>query len=157
WSRGDGDKLGDLQFASKTGEYFREHVELPFFEFHLKGKGDGKLAKAIVFETGTNRWRKYESWPPESALNELIFSDKGQLSVHAAGLQPAGTPGVDEFISDPAKPVPFIEQTLIGMPNDYMTRDQRFAERRPDVLTYTTPNLENDVTIAGPIDVELWV
>jgi putative CocE/NonD family hydrolase len=157
WSRGDGDKLGDLQFASKTGEYFREQVELPFFEFHLKGKGDGKLAKAIMFETGTNRWRKYESWPPNGATpTEYKFGPKQQL-LPTDWSPPANEGDSDSFVSDPSKPVPFIEQTLIGMPGDYMTRDQRFAARRPDVLTYTGPVLENDLTIAGPIDVELWV
>jgi putative CocE/NonD family hydrolase len=162
WSRGDGEKLGDLHFASKTGEYFREQVELPFFEFHLKGKGNGKLAKAVVFETGTNRWRKYDAWPPKGAvLTPLVPQWKRYLALGKEGYifdnGNIDDLGYDEFTSDPSKPVPFIEQTLIGMPNDYMTRDQRFASRRPDVLTYTTPVLENDVTIAGPIDVELWV
>ena len=65
WARDDGSKLGDVAFNSKTAEYYREKIELPFFEYHLKGKGDGKFPKAWVFETGTNVWRKFDAWPPE--------------------------------------------------------------------------------------------
>jgi hypothetical protein len=157
WSRGDGDKLGDLTFNAKTSEYFRENVEFPFFEFYLKGKGHDNLAKAVVFETGTNRWRKYDSWPPKGAVETAFrFAPQHQLIPIFAN-QPVESGNADAFVSDPAKPVPFIEQTLIGMPSDYMTRDQRFAERRSDVLSYTTPVLDRDVTIAGPIEAELWV
>jgi putative CocE/NonD family hydrolase len=163
WNRGDGDKLGDVSFAAKTGEYYREKIEFPFFERHLKGKADGTFPKAWVFETGTNRWRKFETWPPKEMTPtplhpagdwRLTF---GIATVRGELVPPPDPPGADEFVSDPAKPVPFIGKTDIGMTKEYMTADQRFAASRPDVLVYQTGPLVEDVTIAGPIEVELYV
>ena len=156
WAFGSGDKLGDVSFHVKTSEIYREQIELPFFEFHLKGKGAVKHAKAWMFETGTNRWQKFETWPPEGRIQSLILADDGRLLMKE-GLHPIGKPGFDEFVSDPAKPVPFINKTTLGMPAEYMTADQRFASTRPDVLVYQTPKLDADATIAGPIEVELFV
>lgn len=156
WSRQDGDKLGDVSFNAKTAEFYREKIEFPFFEFHLKGTGDGKLPKAWVFETGTNVWRKFDTWPPTDAKpTPYLFRPNGGLR-HAPHLD-VETEHFDEFVSDPAKPVPFINKTVIGMAQEYMTADQRFAASRPDVLVYQTPVLENDLTVAGPIEVELFV
>ena len=154
WAGGPGDTLGNLDFASKTGEYFREHIELPFFMEHLKGKGDGLKAKpdnatpkAWVFETGTNQWRRFDSWPSKtSAVHVLHFDAAGKLSMQAAKDM-----GFDEYVSDPEKPVPVTGEIGAGMPGDYMTYDQRFASRRPDVLVYETEPLEHDVTIVGPV------
>jgi putative CocE/NonD family hydrolase len=154
WSRGEGDRLGDLRFSSKTAEFFRDKIELPFFEYHLKGKGEAKYPKAWVFETGTNRWRKFDAWPPAGAKSkDLFLHPDGELSYAA----PTEKIAYDEYISDPAKPVPFIEKTSIGMTGDYMTADQRFASRRTDVLAYQTPELMDDLTIAGSIEVDLHV
>ncbi|HEX4592487.1 MAG TPA: CocE/NonD family hydrolase [Gemmataceae bacterium] len=155
WSRSDGDALGPVRFNAKTAVDFREKTELPFFEYHLKGKGDSKLAKAIVFETGTNRWRHYGSWPPDEAKKKsLYFQANGRLK-----FDPPPTDGdaFDEYVSDPARPVPYQERVTIGMDKEYMVADQRFASRRPDVLAYATDPLPADVTIAGPIDAELIV
>ncbi len=153
WSGGDGDKLGNLRFNSKTGVFFREKIELPFFEYHLKGKGDNKQAKAHVFETGSNRWRKFDAWPPkESTAKSLFLHADGKLDWSA----PTETAGFDEYISDPAKPIPYQDKIHVGMAGDYMTVDQRFAARRTDVLVYQTPELTEDLTLAGPIDVELF-
>jgi len=154
WSRGDGNTLGDLDFASNTGEFFREHIELPFFIQNLKGKGDGlkampdnQIPKAWVFETGTNQWLRFPEWPPKAAAQKSLYlGPNGTLSFTAASTQSA-----DEYVSDPAKPVPILTGIGAGMPGDYMTYDQRFASRRPDVLSYQTPALDHDVTIAGPI------
>jgi uncharacterized protein len=154
WSSGDGDKLGDLRFGSKTAIYFRDNIELPFFEFHLKGKGEPNYPKAWVFETGANRWRKFDAWPPKgSQSKDLFLHPDGELSYGA----PKEKNAFDEYISDPAKPVPFIEKTSIGMTGDYMTADQRFASRRTDVLVYQTPELTDDLTIAGAIEVDLHI
>ena len=154
WSNTDGDKLGDLRFNAKTAVYYRESIELPFFEHYLKGKGEAKFPKAWVFETGTNRWRKFDTWPPKgSKAKDLFLQPDGELSYGV----PKEKTAFDEFISDPAKPVPFIEKTSIGMTGDYMTADQRFASRRPDVLVYQTPELLDDLTIAGSIEVDLHV
>jgi putative CocE/NonD family hydrolase len=152
WSRGDGEKLGNLNFASTTGEFFREHIELPFFVKNLKGKGD-ELPKAWVFETGRNEWIRNDAWPPaNSSSRALYFGPGGSLSFTA----PGGS-GFDEYVSDPAKPVPVIGEIGQGMASDYMTYDQRFASRRTDVLTYRTEPLSQDVMIAGPIRPSLRV
>jgi putative CocE/NonD family hydrolase len=157
WSRGDGAKLGNLQFASKTGEYFREKIELPFFLKHLKGKtekGDLPQPKAWVFETGTGEWRRFDAWPPKNASAQTLYlNPSGKLSFTAASSSPA----FEEYISDPARPVPLLGEIGEGMPSDYMTYDQRFASRRTDVLTYQTDPLEQDVTIAGPVTPSLQV
>jgi len=155
WSRGTGDQLGDLRFHVKTGEFYREKIELPFFEFHLKGVGESKLPKAWVFETGRNQWRKYDAWPPKSAKPvDLYFHGGGKLSSGEPSLKDHAP---DEFVSDPAKPVPHRGDININMTGDYMTTDQRHCARRPDVLVYTGEVLKEDVTIAGSIEVELHV
>jgi putative CocE/NonD family hydrolase len=157
WSRDDGSKLGDVFFNAKTAEFYREHVELPFFESRLKGKGDGKHPQAWVFETGTNVWRQYDSWPPANAkATSLYFHAGGNLRLDAAP-EESGEAAADEYVSDPAKPVPFLDKTAIGMAPEYMTADQRHAARRPDVLVYQTDVLDGDVTIAGAIEADLFV
>lgn len=160
WSRGPDNTLGNLDFASNTGEFFREHIELPFFIQNLKGKGEGlkaapdnEIPKAWVFETGTNQWLRFAEWPPKNASQKhLYFGASGTLSFNAAESQ-----GSDEYVSDPAKPVPIMAGIGSGFPGDYMTFDQRFASRRPDVLTYETPALDHDITVAGPITPSLRV
>ena len=154
WSRGDGRTLGDLNFASNTGAYFREFIELPFFIQNLKGKGDGlkkspdnMIPKAWLFETGTNDWRRFETWPPKNAAARSLYLAKGGKLSFTAGADSE----FDEYLSDPARPVPVLSGIGAGMPGDYMTYDQRFASRRPDVLVYQTEPLDHDVTIAGPI------
>ena len=153
WSRGDGNTLGNLDFGSKTGEYFREQIELPFFTFHLKGKKADAYPKAWVFETGTNQWVRHEAWPPKGAVEKkLYFGVGGTL-----GFEQDKHPAFDEYVSDPAHPVPVLGFAGQGMPGDYMTVDQRFASSRTDVLTYQTAPLENDLTIAGPVSPMLRV
>src|SRR5260370_89895 len=153
FARGDGDRVGNVNFGSKTGVYFREKIELPFFLYHLKGKGDGKFPKAWVFETGVNQWREFDVWPPRSAHAKTLFLDeKGKL----AWQQPLKV-AYDEYLSDPNKPVPYIGHIVMGMRPDYMTEDQRFASERPDVLTYKSELLDHDVTVLGPISVDLKV
>jgi putative CocE/NonD family hydrolase len=156
WSRGDGDKLGNLQFNSKTGEFYREHIELPFFLANLKGKGEGlgpNVPAAWVFQTGTNQWMRFDTWPPKNSAEVAFYPDaSGGLS-----MQTPKAAGFDEYVSDPAKPVPVLGEPGPGMPGDYMTYDQRFASERTDVLTYQTAVLDHDVTIAGPITASLQV
>jgi putative CocE/NonD family hydrolase len=155
--RGDGAALGHVPFNAKTADFYREKIELPFFEFHLKGKGQIKHPRAWVFETGTNHWRQYDSWPPKkAAAKALYFHPAGRLRSKPPSEADAEQ-AHDEYLSDPAKPVPYLEKTAIGMSQEYMVADQRFAGRRPDVLVYETDVLQDDVTIAGPIDAELHV
>ena len=156
WARSDGQSLGVIPFNAKTGEFFRETIELPFFEFHLKGKGELKHPKAWVFQTGTNQWRRLAAWPPaESRPRSFYLRCVGRLAGEPAADPPAAT--YDEYTSDPAKPVPFTGTIAIGMSPEYMVEDQRFAARRPDVLAYRTEPLEEDLTVAGPIQVDLRV
>ena len=162
WSRGTGDRLGDVRFNASTSEFFRESIEFPFFEFHLKSKGESKAPKAWVFETGTNVWRKHDAWPPKAAkATKFHLHNGGKLSETPDYSQLVDSvtppPAFDEYVSDPAKPVPFINKTTIGMVNEYMTADQRFASTRTDVLVYQGEVLKQDLTIAGPIEVELYV
>jgi len=157
WSRpGGGEVLGDVPFHAKTADFFRDQIEFPFFEFHLKGKGANAHPKAWVFETGTNRWRKFGTWPPKDSAGLVWdFASDGGLTPLPQLL--GRGQGFDEFVSDPAKPVPFIGKTVIGMVKEYMTADQRFAATRPDVLVYQTGPIDADLTLAGPIEVELFV
>jgi len=155
--KNEGSKLGEVSFNAKTGDYFREQIELPFFEYHLKGKGKLDHPEAWMFETGTNVWRKYETWPPKNAKpRSLYFRAGGKLSDEEPG-DTRLEEGHDEYPSDPARPVPYQEKIAIGMSPEFKTADQRFASRRPDVLVYATDILEEDVTIAGPIDARLFV
>jgi putative CocE/NonD family hydrolase len=157
WNREDGQSLGHVQFNAKTSEFYREKIELPFFEFHLKGIGPWKQPEAWVFETGTNHWRQYDAWPPKTAqAKSLYFHAGGRLSFDPPD-EDGTQAGFDEYVSDPAKPVPFLSEIAIGMSAEYMVDDQRHAARRPDVLVYQSDVLEEDVTLAGPIQAALQV
>jgi putative CocE/NonD family hydrolase len=153
FSRGDGDRLGNINFASKTAQYFREQIEFPFFLHYLKGRGDGKFPKAWVFQTGMNQWRRFDAWPPREAYSTDLFLDaRGKL----AWSRPAEA-GFEEYLSDPSKPVPYVGRIVQGVLGTYMTEDQRFAAMRPDVLVFKTEPLDHDVTVFGPIGVDLKV
>jgi len=156
WARSTGEKLGSVSFAAKTSEFFRDQIQFPFFEQQLKGKSeDVKLPEAYVFETGTNLWRKYDSWPPRDSQSKMLyFQPGGKLSFDPPA---AGSQSFDEYVSDPAKPVPFIGYYALDVPQEYMVSDQRFASRRTDVLVYQTDPLEEDITFAGPVSPELHV
>jgi hypothetical protein len=154
WSIWDGDKLGDVNFGSKTGVFFRSQIQFPFFEYYLKGRNGAPLPKAYVFETGSNVWKRYDAWPPKSAEKKtLYFRAGGKLSFDP----PTEKAGVDEYVSDPAHPVPFVNYTTDTVPQRYMDDDQRFAAERPDVLVYETEPLTEDVTLAGPVRPKLRV
>jgi uncharacterized protein len=155
WARATGEALGRVRFGQPTSTFFQEQIELPFFRHHLKSGEDPKLPEAYVFETGRNQWRALDAWPPRDARAlEIYLAAAGGLSYSA----PAESgEAFDEYVSDPAKPVPFIEETNIGMTSEYMVDDQRFASRRPDVLAYQTAPIEEDLTIAGPITASLHV
>ena len=149
-----GENLGNVFFGSKTADFYRAKMELPFFEHHLKGIGDLDLPEAYMFETGRNQWRKHDAWPPKAARDRtLYFRSGGKLEWDAPGEDAA----FDEYVSDPAKPVPSVDYTAIGMTREYMTDDQRFASSRPDVLTYQTDPLKEDLTVAGPLHASLHV
>jgi uncharacterized protein len=155
WSGADGSRLGDASFGSNTSAFFQENIELPFFNHFLKGKGDNTLPEAYVFQTGVNEWRKLDAWPPRGTVQRTLhFNADHRLTVQP----PKGEAFThDAFLSDPHYPVPYIDAITFGMSREYMTADQRYATRRPDVMSYKTEVLESDVTIAGPLDAELYV
>ena len=155
WAFTAGDHLGPVNFANKNSEYFNDQVLLPFFEQYLKDAPDAKLPKALMFETGTNVWRRYDSWPPKNIEQKtLYFSPNGRLT-----LTPPKDSGsaYDEYISDPNRPVPFVETQATDVPQTYMNADQRFAAKRTDILVYLSDPLEEDVTVAGQVSPRLWV
>jgi hypothetical protein len=155
WGRKDGDKLGEIDFHSKTSDFYREKIELPFFRHFLKGDTNYTATEAHVFETGTDEWRRFDAWPPrQAALRTLYLRAGGSLDF----TRPTeGNDAFDEFVSDPSKPVPFTLQTGTDYPRSYPLEDQRFAAERPDVLVYQTEPLSDDLTIAGPIKASLQV
>lgn len=156
WSRGTGEALGDLRFGSATSQYFRDSIEFPFFEHYLEGGDDLVLPAANAFETGDNRWRTFDSWPPKAATPRMLY-------LHAGGalslVVPSGKEGnaFDQYVSDPAAPVPFLARPNTGMKPDYMAYDQRFTASRPDVLVYQTEPLAADLTIAGSVRPTIYV
>jgi hypothetical protein len=157
WARGDGRRVGNLDFGQPTAEYFREQIELPFFQRHLQDRKDARaLAEAIVFETGTNRWRSFDVWPPPAVTRRPFYLREGGLLGDAPAARSQGD-AFDQYVSDPMRPVPYVGHVQMGMQGDYMTEDQRFAATRPDVLVYRSPVLEEDLTVLGPIQVTLHV
>lgn len=154
WVRTDGSALGDIKFGSKTGEFYIKNIELPFFNYYLKRKGELNLPEAYVFETGSNRWQKYDSWPPLNTKNFSLYLNENHLLTFKA---PETENLYDEYISDPSNPVPFTKEITTDIPKSYMVEDQRFAERRPDVLVYKTGILNEDITFAGSVTADLFV
>jgi hypothetical protein len=154
WNRGTGEGLGQVRFGSKTSEFFRDEIEFPFFEYHLKGQGRFEPPTAWLFETGRNQWHRLDAWPsPQAARKTLYFRAGGALSFDA----PAEADAFDEYVSDPAKPVPFTSFITTGMAQTYMVDDQRHASARPDVLVYRTEPLAEDVSLGGPLTARLHV
>jgi putative CocE/NonD family hydrolase len=156
WLREDGSALGPVAFGFPTAEVFRRQALLPFFRHFLKQEGRLELPEAWAFETGANRWRRFDKWPPQGL-------EKASLYLQPAGglaFEPPGSSeqeGFDEYPSDPAKPVPYTMDISTGWHAEYMVEDQRFAAWRPDVLVYRSEPLEEDLTLAGPIAARLWV
>ncbi|HVS82483.1 MAG TPA: CocE/NonD family hydrolase [Pyrinomonadaceae bacterium] len=174
WARSDGDWLGTAYFGGKTGVYYREHYELPFFNHFLKDKGDISQIKEVnVFDTGANEWRDVPNWSPTVSTDtplylmadgKLVFGDgvtgrrppKGGPRPPRTGGGAAGNV-YDEYVSDPMNPVPYTQKITLNYPRDFMTEDQRFAAGRPDVLRYQTDPLTVDIMIAGSIKPELFI
>jgi uncharacterized protein len=156
WNWVPGDQLGDASFGFATTAVYQDLV-FAFFEQHLKGAAAPDLPEALVFESGANRWRRFDHWPPREIRPQTLYLRAGG----GLGFEPpanGGADAFDEFVSDPARPVPnTMEHSTSEWAANYMTEDQRAFSRRPDVLVYETAPLERDVTLAGPLDVELFV
>jgi len=156
WNRTPGDSLGAIEFGFETSDYFQEHVLLPFFEHFLKGEGELHQPEALVFETGADRFRTFPSWPPPGVrAKSLYLRADGSLAWSAP--EEEGQIHHDAYVSDPKKPVPYTMEITNGWAKDYMTEDQRFAAWRPDVLVYRGEVLDQDLTLAGPLQADLWV
>lgn len=156
WSRGDGQKLGKIDFGSKTAEYYRQNVLVRFLAYHVKNKGTPDFPEALTFRTGVNQWEKHDTWPPKSTTTRpLYFHADGKLSFTPP---PAGVNAFDSYISDPANPVPY-RQRPIELRSGWTTwlvEDQRFVDHRPDVLTWSTGPLDSDVVVSGKIVAKLF-
>ena len=155
WASRDGSELGNVRFYSNTAEWYQNNIELPFFNYYLKSKGSiSNLPEATIFFSGENKWRQLAQWPPETHQNRLIYlHQNGKLGWEKPGVKN----NFSDYISDPAKPVPYTEDVHFSRTAEYMTDDQRFAERRPDVLTFQTDILNQDITVAGPVIADLKV
>ncbi len=155
WSTRDGNSLGNARFGSNTSFWYQNNIEIPFFNYYLKGKGENpQLPEATIFFSGENKWKKLDHWPPSATqARDIYFDANGALSWN----RPGSSDSFSEYISDPAKPVPYTEDVHFGRTREYMTDDQRFASRRPDVLVFQTGILEEDLTLAGPVIANLKV
>jgi hypothetical protein len=155
WSRSDGQVLGDIDFGSKTADYYTDQVEVPFFNYYLKDQGTLNLPGAFVFETGGNQWHSLDSWPPKNLeARDMYLQVNGSLSWEP----PTGSAsGYREYVSDPSKPVPYTSEITNWYNSSFMLEDQRFAATRPDVLVYQTDPLKSSVTVAGPIAASAFV
>ena len=154
WSRGEGNALGNIRFDSNTSWYYQNEIEVPFFIHHLEGKANiDHLAEATIFFTGDNKWRNFQEWPIKNMkMTPLYLHGKEKLLWTA----PSSKNNFSEYVSDPAKPVPYTEDVHFRRTNAYMTDDQRFASRRPDVLTFQTEILNEDVTLGGTVIADLF-
>lgn len=153
WSRGEGNHLGNVRFGSHTSWHYQNEIEVPFFIHHLEGRAKlDKLPEASIFFTGENKWRHLDEWPLKNMkMTPLYLHANEKLQWNA----PSVKNSFSEYVSDPKKPVPYTEDVHFRRTNAYMTDDQRFASRRPDVLTFQTEILTEDMTLGGPVIADL--
>ncbi len=163
WGRNPGSSLGDIPFGSETGVYFRQQVEAPWFAYWLKDKGKLPLKEALLFQTGSDEWTAFDAWPPKDAKQKnLYFHENGSLSFDSP--KEESKDAFDSYVSDPAHPVPYRHRPIDSTyPQDHpgswytwLVQDQRFVDERPDVLTWQTGALKEDVTIAGDVTAKLF-
>ncbi len=161
WARGAGNSLGKIEFGTDTSKYFREKIQAAWFAYWLKDEGQLPFQEAMTFETGTNQWKTYAEWPPRQGIQprQLYFQAGGGLSFEPPGK--AGAPGFDRYTSDPAHPVPYRHQPIEptypggGWPT-WLVEDQRFVRNRPDVLSWQTAPLADNLTVTGDIVARLF-
>ena len=153
WAFGKGNNLGNIYWGLDANKKFQA-LEKNFFDFYLKGEGKPDFAEATIFVTGSNEWRTFDTWPPKN-VNEksLYFQPSGEMSFTLSDTKDS----FDEYVSDPMKPVPYADAVHIHRTAEYMTDDQRFASRRPDVMVYQTDILSEDITLTGPLTADLFV
>jgi putative CocE/NonD family hydrolase len=153
WAFGEASHLGNIYWGLDANMKYTV-LEKRFFDYYLKGEGTEDFPEALIFVTGANEWSTFETWPPENTIQKtLYFQPSGAISFSA----PTDKSSYDEYVSDPMRPVPYTEDVHTGRTTEYMTDDQRFASRRPDVMTYKTDLLTEDITLSGPISADLFV
>jgi putative CocE/NonD family hydrolase len=158
WGHGDWARLPDnspKHVELNAAQFYREHIAFPFFEHFLKDQGNVHLPEAEVFETGTNVWRQYAAWPPKERQQKTIYLHEGgkvSFDPPAQNEKP-----FDEYVSDPAHPVPYVPYPSTNLESEYMFADQRFLAKRADVLNYVSDPLQEDVTLVGPVSPHLQV
>jgi putative CocE/NonD family hydrolase len=153
WAFGKGNNLGNIYWGFDANNKFQT-LEKKFFDFYLKGEGKDKMDEATIFVTGSDEWRSFDTWPPKNVVEKSLYlQPSGALSFSA----PESTNNFDEYVSDPMKPVPYAEAVHVYRTAEYMTDDQRFASRRPDVMVYQTDILQDDITLTGPLTADLFV
>jgi putative CocE/NonD family hydrolase len=152
WARGNWEKYAGQNFGMNTSKYFQDSLETPFFNYYLKDKGSFTMPEAVIFETGSNQWRKYDVWPAKNVRTTSFYLlPKHKLSEKKKGK------AYSEYVSDPANPVPYTAATMSGRNNEYMAEDQRFASKRNDVLWFQTDTLKAPLTVAGKVTADLQV
>ncbi|HEX4375020.1 MAG TPA: CocE/NonD family hydrolase, partial [Puia sp.] len=149
WGSNDGTHLGNIFFGSNTSAWYQQNIEIPFFNYFLKGKGDiSQIAEANIFISGADEWKKFSQWPPaEKEDKNLYLQSNGKLNWD----KPTAQNSFSEYTSDPAKPVPYDDGVQFNRTRTYMTGDQRFASRRPDVLVFQTDTLTENTTVTGNV------
>ncbi|MBS0011028.1 MAG: CocE/NonD family hydrolase [Bacteroidales bacterium] len=153
WGAEEAENLGNIYWGMATNEMFHE-LEVDFFNYYLKDEGEGDFSEAYIYMTGENQWKEYNDWPPADAAEKTIYLQPG------GGISftpPSVSDSFSEYISDPDKPVPYMEDVHLRRDPAYMIDDQRFASRRPDVLVYQTDVLTEDLTLTGPVSADLYV
>ncbi|MEO2027311.1 MAG: CocE/NonD family hydrolase [Fuerstiella sp.] len=170
WSRGPRENLGEYQFGSDTVAHYQKEIEVPFFAHYLKDQGDLKLNEATMFQTGSNEWQTYSSWPPADLVSprKLYLQADGTLSFDKANESKAD---FVEYVSDPNKPVPYSKRPIMGFWSGlkgsdeprfqragklWKVEDQRFVHGRPDVISFVTESLNEDVELVGSIVAHLF-
>ena len=156
WRNNYGNYLGNVHWGSNTSEWYATHIEIPFFDYYLRGVGSAdSISKVTLFYTGENKWHQLKQWPPaDMQPTDIYLEEKGKLSFDVPKTDKAT---FDTYVSDPAKPVPYTSDVHFNRSRNYMTDDQRFAARRTDVLVFQTDTLTKDVTLAGPVVADLLV
>jgi putative CocE/NonD family hydrolase len=157
WNGTRGDSLGAIAWGMNTSQFYNDSLEAPFFNYHLLGEAQPapRQFEAAVFETGPNRWHFLDAWPPRATTATPVYVRAGGALSLEPPTEAAGA--FDEYVSNPAKPVPYTAEHRHWYNAAFMVEDQRFAAHRPDVLVYQTEPLTSDFTVAGPIAVEFTV
>jgi len=154
WAAAEWKEFGTHQFGTDVNKYFQDSIEMAFFNYYLKDKGNFNASEATMFETGTNQWKHFNQWPPVNTMPKNFYFGPNNTLLNNKN---TALKSYSEYVSDPAKPVPYTSGIHAGRNDEYMIEDQRFAAIRPDVLVFESDTLTDDMTIAGPIVADLFV